>query len=120
MLLPDCQLDGPGPGGMVRSSSVFATLLIALLGCTFSLAADVRFHRQYVEGSHGQVHVLSSRPAHDSGLQTRMACLAPNPVAGRYFRLFMEELGRARVMIAPDYPGLGLSDPPPGALDMAG
>ena len=49
-----------------------------------------------------------------------MACFAPNPASGRYFSLFMEEMGRDRVMIAPDYPGLGASDAPPAMPDMSG
>lgn len=49
-----------------------------------------------------------------------MLCLAPNPMAGRYYRLFMEELGSDRIMLAPDYPGLGQSDPPGEMMDMAG
>jgi pimeloyl-ACP methyl ester carboxylesterase len=41
-------------------------------------------------------------------------------MAGRYFRLFMEQLGKDRVIIAPDYPGLGQSDAPGSMMDMAG
>ena len=51
---------------------------------------------------------------------TPMICLSPNPMAGRYYRLFMAELGRDRVMIAPDYPGLGQSDAPEAMLDLGG
>ncbi|MCH9693140.1 MAG: alpha/beta hydrolase [Gammaproteobacteria bacterium] len=83
-------------------------------------AAEVQFERQYIDGSYGQVHVLISEPETSSTLHTPVACLSPNPMAGRYYRLFMQQLGQDRVMIAPDYPGLGQSDPPPGMLDMAG
>lgn len=91
--------------------------LIALLAMAVSAAADVTFHKHYIDGTYGQVHVLTSRP----GLASRspMVCLAPNPMAGRYYRLFMEDLGKDRVMHAPDYPGLGQSDPPPGPPDIA-
>jgi pimeloyl-ACP methyl ester carboxylesterase len=83
-------------------------------------AAEVEFRRQFVDGSHGQVHVLTSRPASEVGLQTPYVCFAPNPMAGRYFREFMKVLGTDRVMIAPDYPGLGESDPSAAPMDMAG
>lgn len=85
-----------------------------------SFAGEVTFHKQYVDGSYGQVHVLTSQPVSAELLRKPMLCLAPNPMAGRYYRLFMQELGQDRLMIAPDYPGLGQSDPPPGAIDMAG
>ena len=93
-------------------------LVTTLLLATFANADDVNFRRHYVDGVHGQVHVLTSRPIDGGDLKTPVVCFAPNPAAGRYFRLFMEELGRDRVMHAPDYPGLGLSDPPPGPMDM--
>jgi len=74
----------------------------------------------YVDGRYGQVHVLVSRPLTDGELETPMVCFAPNPMAGRYFRIFMQILGSDRIMIAPDYPGLGESDPPSAQPDMAG
>ncbi len=95
-------------------------LLLLLLLAAGANGAEVAFHKHYVDGSYGQVHVLSSQPAGDTNLQTPMICLAPNPMAGRYFRLFMQDLGQDRVMHAPDYPGLGQSDAPPGPLDIAG
>lgn len=91
--------------------------LFVLLVATMSHAGEVSFQKHYVDGPYGQVHVLSSRP--DVTSHTAMVCLAPNPMAGRYFRLFMQDLGRDRVMHAPDYPGLGESDPPSGPLEIA-
>lgn len=82
--------------------------------------ADVEFRRQYVDARYGQVHVLVSRPAVGDASRTPMVCLPPNPMAGRYFRVFMAELGRDRIMIAPDYPGVGDSDPPDSPPDLAG
>ena len=98
-----------------------ATLALLLLLAWPALATEpVEFRRQYVDARYGQVHVLVSRPVDTAPTQTPMACFAPNPMAGRYYRLFMAELGRDRIMIAPDYPGLGASDPPPAMPDMAG
>jgi pimeloyl-ACP methyl ester carboxylesterase len=94
------------------------TLLLVL--CTAADAAEVSFERQYVDGRFGQIHILKSEPTMPGEWRTPMACLSPNPMAGRYYRMFMQQLGQDRVMIAPDYPGLGQSDAPPGMLDMAG
>lgn len=91
--------------------------LFVLLAAIESYADEASFRKHYVDGEYGQVHVLSSRPTATS--QTAMVCLAPNPMAGRYYRIFMQDLGRDRIMHAPDYPGLGQSDPPPGPLEMA-
>ena len=90
---------------------------LTLLTSSFVCADDPTFRRSYVDGTYGQVHVLASQPA--TPTQTPMVCLAPNPMAGRYYQLFMTELGRDRVMLAPDYPGLGQSDAPPALMDMA-
>ncbi len=92
----------------------------ALLASATAAAGNVEFRRAYVDGSHGQVHVLSSTPASGKASATPMVCLAPNPMAGRYYRLFMEELGTDRVMIAPDYPGLGQSDAPETKMKLGG
>ncbi len=83
-------------------------------------AGEVEFRRAFVDGRYGQVHVLTSSPVTAQNLGTPMACFAPNPSAGRYFREFMTVLGQDRVMIAPDYPGVGDSDAPPAPPDMAG
>lgn len=82
--------------------------------------ADVELRRQYVDGRYGQVHVLMSEPIGLRGLATPLTCFAPNPSTGRYFLEFMKVLGTDRVMIAPDYPGVGDSDPPPAPPNMAG
>jgi len=81
---------------------------------------SVEFRKQYLDGPYGQIHVLVSSPNNALDLKTPMACFAPNPASGNYFRMFMEALGSDRIMIAPDYPGLGESDPPAEIPDMAG
>ncbi len=98
------------------------SLLLFLAWSASSADRDTRveFRKEYVDGRYGQIHLLVSRPLSNGDLETPMVCFAPNPMAGRYFRVFMQELGSDRIMIAPDYPGLGESDPPPEAPDMAG
>jgi pimeloyl-ACP methyl ester carboxylesterase len=96
---------------------------LSLLFITANVQADakaaVEFNKRYVDGPYGQIHVLESKPQARAALRTAMVCFTPNPASGRYYRMFMEELGRDRVMVAPDYPGLGESDPPPGPPDMS-
>ncbi|MGI9235133.1 MAG: alpha/beta fold hydrolase, partial [Woeseiaceae bacterium] len=104
----------------MKTRTLTLVLVSTLVWTAGAAGADVKFRKHYVDGTHGQVHVLLSQPLGRQAAQTPMLCLAPNPMAGRYYRLFMQELGQDRQMIAPDYPGLGLSDPPSDALDMAG
>ena len=105
----------------LRPGARAVALLVVLLGIADATRADaVRFNRQYVDLPHGQVHVLRSEPLTRQAWRTPVVCLAPNPASGNYFRLFMAELGRDRVMIAPDYPGLGQSDPNSDLVDIGG
>ncbi len=85
-----------------------------------AVGQDVKFRRAFVDGRYGQVHVLTSKPLDRRSAATPVTCFAPNPSAGRYFAEFMKVLGQDRLMIAPDYPGVGDSDPPPAPLNMAG
>jgi pimeloyl-ACP methyl ester carboxylesterase len=102
-----------------KNFSLFA-LLAVFSWQVFAGESSVEFRKQYLDGPYGQIHVLSSIPNNALELKTPMACFAPNPASGNYFRMFMEVLGSDRVMIAPDYPGLGESDPPAEIPDMAG
>ncbi len=94
--------------------------IVFFLFCSTAAAGDVEFRRAYVDGQYGQLHVLTATPTDGQATAPAMVCFAPNPAAGRYYRLFMAELARDRVVIAPDYPGLGQSDPPAEKMDMAG
>ena len=101
----------------------FALLLaVVMTFITFTPAAQadnaVSFERSYVTHDWGQIHVLASQPA-ASGHSTPLVCFAPNPYSGNYYRLFMQQLGSDRTMLALDYPGIGQSDGYPGELDMA-
>ena len=101
----------------------FALLLAALAALiTFTPAVEadnaVSFERSYVTHEWGQIHVLTSQPATPDNA-TPLVCFAPNPYSGNYYRLFMEQLGSDRTMMALDYPGIGQSDNYPGELDMS-
>ena len=104
----------------MKPFALLLTALAALLSLTPGAQADsaVSFERSYVTHEWGQVHVLTSRPAMP-GNATPLVCFAPNPYSGNYYRLFMEQLGSDRTMMALDYPGIGQSDNYPGELDMA-
>lgn len=102
-----------------RVQRALGLLLLTLAANAFGAEA-VTFRNTYVDLPHGQVNVLLAQPAAQHALQTPMACFSPNPASGNYFRLFMQELGIDRVMIAPDYPGLGRSDRIDESLDIGG
>jgi len=96
----------------------FTTLLCLVpWHTTVTAEPEVQFERSYVTHDWGQIHVLASEPA-ELTQATPLVCFAPNPYSGNYYRLFMEELGSDRIMIAPDYPGIGQSDDYPGSLGM--
>ena len=104
-------------GKMLR---LFCGLILPGVLVAAPCIAEVEFRRAFVDGRYGQVHVLTSEPLFRRGAATPMVCFPPNPSTGRYFTEFMKVLGQDRVMVAPDYPGVGDSDPPPAPPNMAG
>jgi pimeloyl-ACP methyl ester carboxylesterase len=75
----------------------------------------MRPRRTYVDGCFGQIHVRLAQPkaAHRPALY----CLHQSPKSGLEFEAFAVAAGTDRVVVAPDYPGYGLSDPPPAKSD---
>lgn len=67
--------------------------------------------RCLVDGSFGQIHVRVAKPY--SPRHRPLVCLHMSPKSGRIFARFIEHAADDRVVIAPDYPGFGESDPPP-------
>ena len=104
----------------MKPFALLLTALAALITFTSAVQADngVSFERSYVTHEWGQIHVLTSQPATPDNA-TPLVCFAPNPYSGNYYRLFMEQLGSDRTMMALDYPGIGQSDNYPGELDMS-
>ena len=104
----------------MKPFALLLTALAALIAFTSAVQADngVSFERSYVTHEWGQIHVLTSQPATPDNA-TPLVCFAPNPYSGNYYRLFMEQLGSDRIMMALDYPGIGQSDNYPGELDMS-
>jgi pimeloyl-ACP methyl ester carboxylesterase len=71
--------------------------------------------RTYVDGHYGQIHVrIAAGPA-----ETRppLLCLHQSPKSGLEFEPFMRAASADRRVIAPDYPGYGMSDAPPTERD---
>jgi len=103
----------------MKPFALLLTAIAALITFTSAVQADngVSFERSYVTHEWGQIHVLTSQPATPDNA-TPLVCFAPNPYSGNYYRLFMEQLGSDRTMMALDYPGIGQSDNYPGELDM--
>lgn len=71
--------------------------------------------RQYLDGPFGQIHVRIASPPGGADAETRppLCCLHQSPKSGLEFEAFMVAAARDRIVIAPDYPGYGMSDPPP-------
>lgn len=75
--------------------------------------ADVRIRRLFVDARFGQLHLRRASPRQPGGLHAPVVLLHQTPLSGRMFSELLPELGRDRVVYAPDTPGYGESDPPP-------
>jgi pimeloyl-ACP methyl ester carboxylesterase len=79
-----------------------------------ALGPATKVRRAYAEGPYGQVHIYL---AGEKGSARRpMVCFHQSPLSGRTFDALMKDLGRDRLVVAPDTPGYGLSDPPDKSL----
>lgn len=70
--------------------------------------------RQFVDGRYGQIHLRIGRPT--AALRAPLVCLHMFPQSGRNFARLIAEASVDRIVIAPDFPGYGESDPPPGPI----
>ena len=70
----------------------------------------VLVRRRFIDGTHGQVHMHLAEC--DQGNATPLVCFHMSPNSGRIWSALIEEMGRDRVAVAPDMPGLGESDAP--------
>ena len=66
----------------------------------------------YVDGAFGQIHYRLADARSESD-KPPLICLHQSPKSGLEFETFMHEASRDRLVIAPDYPGYGMSDPAP-------
>jgi pimeloyl-ACP methyl ester carboxylesterase len=66
--------------------------------------------RAYVDGRFGQIHLRTAGEA--SSEHPPLLCLHQSPKSGLEFEPFMRAAAGVRDIIAPDYPGYGMSDAP--------
>ena len=76
-------------------------------------AGTRRIRRRYVDGRFGQIHVYVAAALEGTSAKTPLMCFHPTAVSGDFFRDFMLEMSRDRLVMAMDTPGYGRSDPPP-------
>ncbi len=80
-----------------------------------TVQAEPRLRRGYFECRYGQLHVHNAIPTgggFDEG--TPLIALHQSPQSGTAFTRFLPAMGRDRSVFAPDLPGFGDSDSPPG------
>ena len=83
-----------------------------------SVSKDVSLvRRAYAPGPHGQIHYRRSGP---EGTRSPLLLLHSSPGSGYLFDVFLAEMGRDRTVIAPDFPGFGMSDAPSEAPGIDG
>jgi pimeloyl-ACP methyl ester carboxylesterase len=72
--------------------------------------------RRFIDGAHGQLHLHITEGG--QGRNTPLVCLHMSPNSGRIWSALIEEIGRDRIAVAPDMPGLGESDAPQTAPEI--
>ena len=85
-----------------------------------ALPVAPRVRRGYFESRYGQMHVHNAIPpggGFDEG--TSLLCLHATPRSGASLLPLLEVMGMDRSVYAPDLPGFGNSDPPPGRPGIA-
>lgn len=76
-----------------------------------SQPSPATFRRSYIDARSGQIHL---RIADGPGASRRpLLCFHLSPVSGVIYETWLGEMGRDRLVVAPDTPGYGMSDFPP-------
>jgi pimeloyl-ACP methyl ester carboxylesterase len=89
--------------------------MIRVRRATTPAPAETRVRRAYFDCRYGQLHMRYAIPG-GGGFDeaTPLLCVPGAPGSGRFFDPLLLPLGRDRSVYAPDLPGCGESDPPPG------
>ena len=84
------------------------------------MAAGPNFRRAYFESRYGQLHCANAFPS-TGGFDERTPLIAIHDAPGTAaeFTGLSADFGRDRSVYAPEIPGCGLSDPPPGPVALA-
>ena len=72
----------------------------------------MRVRKAYVDGQYGQIHYRIA-DAQSKADKPPLLCLHQSPKCGLEFAEFMQAAAHDRTVIAPDYPGYGMSDAAP-------
>lgn len=73
----------------------------------------IKVKRQFIDVSDRQIHLRIAQPESAAVTAVPLICLHMVPKSGRGYARVMSELARNRIVLAPDYPGYGESDPLP-------
>ncbi|MCB2107448.1 MAG: alpha/beta fold hydrolase [Rhodobacteraceae bacterium] len=82
-----------------------------------AVAEGVKTWRLYAECRWGQVHMRAAAPADGPGKRP-IALFHTSPLSGLEYSTLLAELGKDRLVLAPDNPGFGGSDRPPAPPDI--
>ena len=67
--------------------------------------------RAYAEGRFGQIHYRIAEPTTTTD-KVPLVCFHLSPNSGRVYALWLAEMAKDRIAVAPDTPGFGESDAP--------
>ena len=76
------------------------------------MTSEAAIHRAYATAAGGQIHYRQAGP---EGARSPLLLIHPSPSSSFVYEPLMADLGRDRLVIAPDLPGHGMSDVPPDA-----
>ena len=80
------------------------------------MTSQAAIHRAYATAAGGQIHYRQAGP---EGARSPLLLIHPSPSSSFVWEPLMAEMGRDRLVIAPDLPGHGMSDVPPDAPTIA-
>jgi pimeloyl-ACP methyl ester carboxylesterase len=75
--------------------------------------------RAFTDSRWGQLHYRVIRPAEDDQKHRPLICFHASPRSGRAYVNLMEAIGNDRIVMAPDTPGFGESEPPPEPVEIS-
>lgn len=73
--------------------------------------------RSFVDGRFGQMHYRIAKPSRPQ--RVPLMCFHLSPSSGRIYARLLAAMARDRIAIAPDTPGFGESDAPPGPPEIS-
>jgi pimeloyl-ACP methyl ester carboxylesterase len=104
-----CASDRPGGSGSRRKLT--RSRFVHTMGRMASVT------RAYVPGFYGLVHYRLATPATPATLPP-LLCLHQTPSSSAEWEPVLADLAAGRVVVAPDTPGYGMSDPPPAPVSI--